>query len=57
MSKIITAAQTDEKVKVILIHGGKYFSSGNDLKALMSISVFGVLVTLALETLDLFVGL
>ena len=36
MSKIITAAQTDEKVKVILIHGGKYFSSGNDLKALMA---------------------
>ena len=35
MSQIINAAQKDEKIKVILLHGGKYYSSGNDLKALM----------------------
>ena len=34
ISKIINDAQNDEKVKVILIHGGKFFSSGNDLSVL-----------------------
>jgi enoyl-CoA hydratase/carnithine racemase len=31
MAKIITDAQSDTNVKVILLHGGKYFSSGNNL--------------------------
>lgn len=35
MSQIINAAQKDDSIKVILLHGGKYYSSGNDLKALM----------------------
>jgi len=36
ISKIINDAQKDEKIKVILIHGGNFFSSGNDLSALTS---------------------
>lgn len=35
---IITKAQTDRNVKVIMIHGGKFFSSGLDL---MSFKDFG----------------
>lgn len=35
ISKLINDAQNDEKVKVILIHGGKFFSSGNDLSLLV----------------------
>ena len=34
MADAINAAQVDEEVKVILIHGGFYFSSGNDISAL-----------------------
>lgn len=33
---MITDAQTNKSIKVILIHGGKYFSSGNNLSALTS---------------------
>ena len=33
MWDLIKDANTDEKIKVILIHGGKSFSSGNDLSA------------------------
>ncbi len=33
---MINEAQTNDEVKVILVHGGKFFSSGNDLKHLMS---------------------
>ena len=29
--QLIDAAQDDEKIKVILLHGGNFFSSGNDL--------------------------
>lgn len=35
LTKLIEQCQEDEDVKVILLHGGRYFSSGNDL------SVFG----------------
>lgn len=35
MTKLIEQCQEDEDVKVIMLHGGKYFSSGNDL------SIFG----------------
>jgi len=31
LAEIITAAQTDDNIKVILLHGGSFFSSGNDL--------------------------
>ena len=34
MSQMINNAQNDPKIKVILIHGGKFYSSGNDLKPL-----------------------
>ena len=33
MAEIIKGAQTNDEVKVILLHGGRYFSSGNDLSA------------------------
>lgn len=36
MTHLIEAAQTDNKTKVILIHGGPFFSSGNDISALAS---------------------
>lgn len=35
IGEIVTAAQTDDTVKVILIHGGSFFSSGNDLSMFM----------------------
>jgi len=31
IAEIVKAAQTDDNVKVILLHGGSFFSSGNDL--------------------------
>ena len=31
IAEIVRSAQTDDNVKVILIHGGSFFSSGNDL--------------------------
>ena len=31
LTELINAAQDDESVKVILLHGGSFFSSGNDL--------------------------
>ena len=34
MCELITKAQDDKKIKVILIHGGKFFGSGNDIAAL-----------------------
>lgn len=36
LAKIINDAQTDEKIKVILLHGGKFFSSGNNLSVMAS---------------------
>lgn len=33
MTEVIKSAQTDDNVKVILLHGGRFFSSGNDLSA------------------------
>jgi enoyl-CoA hydratase/carnithine racemase len=36
MTKLINGAQDDQNIKVILLHGGKYYSSGNDLTALMN---------------------
>lgn len=35
IAEIVTAAQTDDNVKVILLHGGSFFSSGNDLSMFM----------------------
>jgi enoyl-CoA hydratase/carnithine racemase len=35
MSRLINDAQLDTNIKAILIHGGKNYSSGNDLSALM----------------------
>lgn len=32
VAKLINAAQTDPNIKVILLHGGRYFGSGNNLK-------------------------
>ena len=32
--RLIRAAQNDEKIKVILIHGGLFYGSGNDLSLL-----------------------
>lgn len=40
MSKLIKDAQNDLNIKVILIHGGKYYSSGNNLAALSNFSDF-----------------
>ena len=34
MARLINAAQKDTSIKVILIHGGLYYCSGNDLSAL-----------------------
>lgn len=31
MAELLTAANTDDSIKVILLHGGRFFSSGNDL--------------------------
>ena len=33
IDELITSVQEDEDVKVILLHGGRFFSSGNDLSA------------------------
>jgi len=33
MTKLIVDAQENEDIKVILLHGGAFFSSGNDLGA------------------------
>lgn len=38
LARLINEAQTNDDVKVILLHGGKFFSSGNDLKHLASFS-------------------
>lgn len=32
-AQLINSVQDDENVKVILLHGGKFYSSGNDLSA------------------------
>ena len=34
MGKLINDAQSDTNIKVILLHGGKYFSSGNNIQVL-----------------------
>ena len=34
MGRLIQAAQTDEDIKVIFIHGGLFYCSGNDLSVL-----------------------
>jgi len=34
MAKIINGVQSDKNVKVIVLHGGSYYSSGNELSAL-----------------------
>jgi enoyl-CoA hydratase/carnithine racemase len=34
IGELVNAAQKDDSVKVILLQGGKYYSSGNDLSAL-----------------------
>ena len=34
MCRLIEAAQTDDEIKVIFIHGGLFYSSGNDLSVL-----------------------
>ena len=31
LTELILAAQEDQNIKVILLHGGSFFSSGNDL--------------------------
>ena len=36
IARLVKAAQNDEKIKVILFHGGLFYSSGNDLDALIS---------------------
>ena len=36
IARLVKAAQNDEKIKVILFHGGLFYSSGNDLDALVS---------------------
>lgn len=33
VAQLIKSVQDDENVKVILLHGGKFYSSGNDLTA------------------------
>ena len=33
LTELINAAQDNEAIKVILLHGGRFFSSGNDLSA------------------------
>ena len=35
MARQIQAAQTNENIKVIFIHGGLFYCSGNDLKFLI----------------------
>lgn len=37
MAKLIQDAQNDKSIKVILLHGGSYYSSGNNLAALTSV--------------------
>ncbi len=34
MARLINAAQNNEEIKVIFIHGGLFYNSGNDLSAL-----------------------
>lgn len=36
MARLINNAQTDTSIKVILLHGGKYYSAGNNLDVLTS---------------------
>ena len=36
LGNLINAAQDNKEIKVIVLHGGKFYSSGNDLKALAS---------------------
>lgn len=35
LAELVNAAQDDEKIKVILLHGGWFFTSGNDLGMFM----------------------
>ena len=37
MARLVQAAQEDTSVKVIFIHGGLFYSSGNELKILADI--------------------
>ena len=41
LGDLITACQDDENVKVILFHGGKFFSSGNDLSVFAGSALTG----------------
>ena len=36
MGRLINSAQDDENVKVIFVHGGLFFSAGNELDILAS---------------------
>ena len=36
ITQLLRQAETDQEVKVILFHGGKYFSSGNDISAFLA---------------------
>ena len=33
VAEIINAAQDNKNIKVIMLHGGKFYSSGNDISA------------------------
>ena len=35
LAEVIHLAEADEEVKVIMLHGGKYYSSGNDISIFM----------------------
>ena len=36
MARLVEKAQTDESIKVIFIHGGLFYNSGNDISRLAS---------------------
>ena len=38
MARLIQAAQNDEEIKVIFIHGGLFYCSGNDLSVLTNLN-------------------
>jgi enoyl-CoA hydratase/carnithine racemase len=47
LTELIKLAENDDEIKLIVLHGGQYFSSGNDLSVFMKITDFDKVVKAA----------
>jgi enoyl-CoA hydratase/carnithine racemase len=47
LTELIKIAENDDEIKMIVLHGGQYFSSGNDLSVFMKITDFDKMVEFA----------